>query len=48
MSRRALRLTLIAYAVKTALLGCVWLAAPDLFSRASAGARQAWERLTAP
>ena len=43
---RVLRLVAAAYAVKTALLGLLWLFAPEIPERAILEAQKAWGRAT--
>jgi hypothetical protein len=42
---RVLRLLAVSYAVKTAIVGLLWLAIPDLPRRAGTTARAAWAHL---
>jgi hypothetical protein len=46
LSARTAKILAVGYLVKSALLGLLWLTAPDLPTRARAEVRQAWERLT--
>jgi hypothetical protein len=45
LTPRMLRLLAVSYLVKTAFLGLLWLAIPDLPQRASTTARAAWASL---
>ena len=47
MSRRTVRLVAVTYAVKTLLLGLLWVAAPEVPARALGHARAAWARMLA-
>jgi hypothetical protein len=45
LTPRVLRLLAVSYLVKTALVGLLWLAIPDLPKRAGTTARAAWVSL---
>ena len=46
MNPRTLKLIVLGYVVKTALVGLAWLAVPDLPQRALTMARETWSRVT--
>ena len=46
MSRRAVKIVAVSYAVKTALIAGLWLAAPDVARQATDKLRTAWVSLT--
>lgn len=46
MKRRTLRLLAWSYAIKTVLVGILWLVAPEIPQRALDHARRAWSSVT--
>jgi hypothetical protein len=42
LTPRLLKILVVSYAVKTALVGAAWLVMPDLPQRAASTARAAW------
>lgn len=47
MSRRTLKLIAWSYAIKTVLVGILWLVAPEIPQKAIAHARRAWASVSA-
>ena len=46
MKRRTLKLLAWSYAIKTVLVGILWLVAPEIPQQAIAHARRAWASVT--
>jgi hypothetical protein len=47
MKRRTLKLIAWSYAIKTVLVGILWLVAPEIPQQALAHARRAWAKVSA-